>query len=52
MTTHALRLGPSMAAVVLALAVGTLVVGACMSMRSLTGFLAYGVGWWSSSWSP
>jgi hypothetical protein len=45
-TTHALRLGPSMAAAVLALAVGMLVVGACVSTRSLIGFVAYGLGWW------
>jgi hypothetical protein len=41
-----LRLGPSIAGTVLALAVGTLVVGACMSTRSLMGFVAFGVGWW------
>jgi hypothetical protein len=46
MTSHALRLGPSIAAIVLALAVGTLVVGSCMSTRSLTGFVAFSVGWW------
>jgi hypothetical protein len=45
-TASGLRLGPSIAAAVLALAVGTLVVGACVSTQSLTGFVALGVGWW------
>lgn len=46
MTTPALRLGPSIAAAVLALAVGTLVVGLCVATPSLPGFIAFGVGWW------
>ena len=46
MSAPILRLGPSMAGIGLALAVGALVVGPCMSTRTLTGFVAFGVGWW------
>jgi hypothetical protein len=46
MSATGLRLGPSIAGAVLALAVGTLLVGTCMSTRSLMGFAALSAGWW------